>query len=550
MSTYRINDDWVLKRVTRESSSFSDWAKSLVKTVKEALQEKDPETAQKFEDAKQDLPDMVAMEESLSKAEKKMQKYSKRIEGLGSLGSYISELTANIQSSISDKIQKQLSEQESIEFDIDFIKGKRKSLSSALYDVAKERGIDSEGILYLIQSLPDLESFLYSTSAGKYYRDHTEHQLRVAVLGDFLLEQDLGRGNLLSHIADLTELDKNSIKEKVWWVMGLIHDIGYPLQKMTTSINYSLLNQILKCYPMLDLDVVPFEINLSSKKIKPYLKLITQGLSKEAKKLITLGSQVNLEKIPIPQVQHFKSSENGHSEFNFESDVKLDHGVVGAISLLKSLGSPEEIKANKDEYEGYIKAAQAIALHNFKEELPDYVFDNNPLAFLLVLADEMQEWGRPIPLQIRDSYFTAELKKITLLDEVILTIDEVQWLMEYKKMKAKELTNFQFHYFCDSKNKAFGRLSRGKEFPKTRIVLQNYEKPVVKKDLKEMELELSAAAMQQLKEIGDTDDPRLKEIAKKQIQKMRKEGFDGDSQELVTTKEPQEKLIAEFYIVI
>ncbi|MCE7745846.1 MAG: hypothetical protein GPJ52_12005, partial [Candidatus Heimdallarchaeota archaeon] len=67
-----------------------------------------------------------------------------------------------------------------------------------MYDVAVERGIDSEGILYLIQSLPDLESFLYSTSAGKYYRDHTEHQLRVAVLGDFLLEQDLGRGTLLN----------------------------------------------------------------------------------------------------------------------------------------------------------------------------------------------------------------------------------------------------------------------------------------------------------------------------------------------------------------
>ncbi|MHA1586146.1 MAG: hypothetical protein ACTSUW_02315, partial [Candidatus Heimdallarchaeota archaeon] len=487
MPEFIINDDWVLQRVTKESSSFSEWAKNLVATVSKALEEKRPEIAQDIQKAKHDLPDMVQMEESLKKAERHIEGVQKKLEGLGSLGSYISNLTSNIHSRVTSSLEKGLSQSGDPDINIDFIKGKRKSLSTALYDVAIERGIDSEGILYLIQSLPDFESFLYSTSAGKYYRDHTEHQLRVAVLGDFLLEQDLGRGTLLNHISDLVEIDKNQIKEKIWWVMGLIHDIGYPLQKMTTSINYSLLNQILKCYPMLDFDVVPFEINISSKNTKPYLDFITDGLSKEAQKLIKLGARANLDSIPIPPVQHFQSSDKGHPEFKFESEVELDHGVVGALSLLKSLGTPEEIKENRDELEGYIKAAQAIALHNFKDNLPDFVFENNPLAFLLVLVDEMQEWGRPIPLQIRDSYFTTELKKITLLDDVILTIDEVQWLMEYKKMKAKELTNFQFQYFCDSKNKAFGRLQRGKEFPKTRIVLQDYESIIDSMDEQQLE---------------------------------------------------------------
>jgi hypothetical protein len=550
MPEYVINDDWVLKRVTKDSTSFSEWIKGITATVKEALKEKDELLTQRFEEGKQDLPDMVKVEEAVTKAEERMKKAQEKMARASSIGKYVSELTAKIGDNISSRIHQQLTDHESLNIDIDFIKGKRKSLSSALYDVAKERGIESEGILYLIQSLPDLESFLYSTSAGKYYRDHTEHQLRVAVLGDFLLEQDLGKGNLLNHIADLTELDKNLIKEKVWWVMGLIHDIGYPLQKMTTSINYSLLNQILKCYPMLDLDVVPFEINISNKKIKPYLKLITQGLSKEAKKLILNGAQVSHEEIPIPAVQHFKSTENGHPEFKFESSVNLDHGVVGAISLLKSLGTPEEIKENKDELEGYLKAAQAIALHNFKDELPDYIFDNNPLAFLLVLADEMQEWGRPIPLQIRDSYFTAEMNKITLLDEVILTIDEVQWLMEYKKMRAKELTNFQFHYFCDSKNKAFGRLRRGKEFPKTRIVLQDYQKMTSQNDLKELEKELSSAALKQLQEIGDIEDPRLQKIAKEKLLEMQKEDLVVDAKKLEAVTKSKEKLISEFYIVI
>ncbi|MCG3253655.1 MAG: hypothetical protein KAX09_07395, partial [Candidatus Heimdallarchaeota archaeon] len=244
----------------------------------------------------------------------------------------------------------------------------------------------------------------------------------------------------------------------------------------------------------------------------------------------------------------------------------------GALSLLKSLGTPEEIKENRDELEGYIKAAQAIALHNFKDQLPDYVFDNNPLAFLLVLTDEMQEWGRPIPLQIRDSYFTTELKKITLLDEVTLTIDEVQWLMEYKKMNAKELTNFQFQYFCDSKNKAFGRLRRGEEFPKTRIVLQDYESINGSMDEQQLEKSLRDTSTQllteskrsekqdkvdskrkeriKLKKLLDSKDPVVRKKAKMQLQQMKKERDESRQLKQLMKKTTQERLLAEFYIVI
>ncbi|MHA1505373.1 MAG: hypothetical protein ACTSPT_09305, partial [Candidatus Heimdallarchaeota archaeon] len=260
---------------------------------------------------------------------------------------------------------------------IDFIRGKRKSLASALYDVAKERGITNEGILYLIQSLPDFESFLYGTSAGKFYRDHTEHQLRVAVLGDFLLEQDVGNGQLLGIISELSGLDKDNLKNEVWWMMGLIHDIGYPLQKMTASINYSILNQILKCYPALDLEVIPLEISLAQKNTNQmeYLSFIEEGLSKEAIILIRNGAGLNHKTFPVPKVESFYGTESGHEEFKYNNPIKLDHGVIGALTILRSLGSPEEIKEKKDDYIGYIKAAQAIALHNFKDQIKDFNFD-------------------------------------------------------------------------------------------------------------------------------------------------------------------------------
>lgn len=568
MPEYIINDEWVLLRVSKESSSFSNWLSDLKKFVashKEEAQEAGKDITQAVQTKvaleqkgdQQDLPELVAVEEKLKEAEMKLADFGKKLSNLGGIGKYISDMTANISNAVTKKIDQSMKDSFSdLDINIDFVRGKRKTLATALYDVAKERGIDSDGILYLIQSLPDLESFLYSTSGGKFYRDHTEHQLRVAALGDFLLEQNLGNGNLIGLISDLTELDKNLIKDKVWWTMGLIHDIGYPLQKMTEAINWSLLNQILKCYPFLDIEVSPLEVSLftKSKNQREYLTILEEGLSKEAKELLRKGSGLYLDTLPIPKKQVFIAGDNGHPEFKYKSEIELDHGVIGAMSLLKSIGSPQEIKENIDEYQRYIKASQAIALHNFKDKLTDFVFDKNPLLFLLVLVDEMQEWGRPIPLQVRDSYFTTELKKITLLDEIQLVIDEFQWLMAYKNMKAKQLIDFKFSRACEGKRTGFERLDKGKEFRQTRIVLQDYtlEKPeeaklskITKKEKLDYK-ELTKLAATALKEVAESSkDVTISKETQKEIDKLSRV-----EKKYEKTLQPQEKLLSEFYIVI
>ena len=146
--------------------------------------------------------------------------------------------------------------------------------------------------------------------------------------------------------------------------------------------------------------------------------------------------------------------------------------------------TPQEIKDN-DKYMGYILVARAMALHNFKAFLKDYVFDEQPLAYFLMLIDEMQEWGRPIPIQIRDTYFTTELEKVTLLDEITLNLDEFEWLMQFKNQNAKELMKFDFKFFSNEKKKTFGRLKSSKTFPKTTINLQDIKISEEKKKMKE-----------------------------------------------------------------
>ncbi len=481
MKDYRIDDDWILNRISGQSNSFSQWLSNIMNSVEKTLEEVHPEALEEFKKDK-NLVSFKDLDKELSEAQKELDKlgfFGKRI------SSFTTKILSGIQKPIEKHIKKSLKDIEGLDLDLDFITGKKKDLSTALFDVSKERGIESEGLLYLIRALPDLEAFLYSTSVKKYYRDHTEHALRVAVLGDFLLEQDLGQGSLEGVISELTELDKNLLKDKFWWLTGLLHDIGYPLGKMTTAVNYSLLNQLLKCYPTLDLEFIPFEINLAWKgEQEEYLKIIEEGLSKEARELIRQGAGFRYQSSSAQDKQTFLNQPNGHPEFKYKDPVELDHGVISALSLLKGLGTPHEIKQN-DEYIGYILVAKAIALHNFKVSLKDYVFEEQPLAFFLMLIDELQEWGRPIPVQIRDTYFTTELQKVTLLDELLLNLDEFSWIMQFKNQQAKDLMKFNFNLFSNDKKKTFGRLKSGDMFPETTINLQDIKIIKEKKEEKE-----------------------------------------------------------------
>jgi len=488
LKDYRINDDWILSRISGQSNSFSQWINDLLKGVEKTLEKLPPEVLDQPK-VKKELSSLKDLDKNLFAAQKEIATAQIEMQKLGFLGKKFAnfgmKMIDKFQKPIEKEMKKSLKGIEELDLDLDFITGKRKDLSSALYDVSKEKGIKSEGLLYLIRALPDLEAFLYSTSVKKYYRDHTEHALRVAVLGDFLLEQDLGQGPLGGVISDLTNLDKGLLKEKFWWIIGLLHDIGYPLGKMTTAVNYSLLNQLLKCYPTLDLEFIPFEINLTWKgEQEEYLKIIEEGLSKEARELIRKGAGFQNQKITAQNPQIFLNQPNGHPEFKYQNQIKLDHGVISALSLLKGLGTPQDIK-NNDEYIGYILAAKAIALHNFKAQLKEYIFEEQPIAFFLMLIDELQEWGRPIPIQVLDTYFTTELKKVTLLDELLLQLDEFSWLMQFKNQQAKDLMDFNFNFFSNEKKKSFGRLKSGDTFPKTTINLQDIKIIKQKKERKE-----------------------------------------------------------------
>jgi len=93
----------------------------------------------------------------------------------------------------------------------------------------------------------------------------------------------------------------------------------------------------------------------------------------------------------------------------WEDPAKIDHGVVGALLLLRSIQGisgdrPNEAKALlQNEYKAYLVAARAIMLHNLYEQDDPVEIDSSidPLCFLLICCDEMQEWGREVNIKDR-----------------------------------------------------------------------------------------------------------------------------------------------------
>ncbi|MBN2444867.1 MAG: hypothetical protein JXJ04_26165 [Spirochaetales bacterium] len=199
-------------------------------------------------------------------------------------------------------------------------------------------------------------------SMKNYYRDHFFHALEVCFLGHFLLEMKLNDKNeYLWEIIDKQinggkKMSKNKNKRKksilkLWYLSALLHDLGYciDIQKSVLGLLDFLQNSV-------------------------YLKEFTIDLKEAIKKLS--------EKI----------GDLGFVGYDPADDPGKDHGIIGALHLYGLLENI--VKDDKsvliDEYKPVVRA---IALHNSRRHTVS--FKNDPLAFLLILCDTIQEWNRP-----------------------------------------------------------------------------------------------------------------------------------------------------------
>jgi len=236
----------------------------------------------------------------------------------------------------------------------------------------------------IFEDFATFEGFLFQSPD---YRGHYAHQFNVFLLGYYILNKITQNDEGCRSVFFRGSSNPNF----TWMLSSTFHDMGYPIQQLDDWFS-KFLNMFLKVDVQYQIEV--------EKVLTPLFFEYARYLSKEHAKQIS-GYSVSLP-----------------SEFEIDWKFynvlltrlrKKDHGIISALLLMHSLLTQEEIKKFSGEGLEWIRqtfpheimpACHAISIHHLVQEIQTEDFRNNlrhhPYAFLLILCDVLQDWGRSI----------------------------------------------------------------------------------------------------------------------------------------------------------
>lgn len=249
-------------------------------------------------------------------------------------------------------------------------------------------------------------------------RDHYIHSVHVFVLGlSFYIsnknyQKAFNETNLNKDEYPYAYFTRHEEFLYRWGIASLFHDVGYPVEIIGKQIIKFIQfasdidgeNQVK---PKLDFE--NFESLNTIAEVIPKREFIKSYYEKyESCVYVDLLKPIDLlaHKLHISldlDLQQIKTSLNHFVEVMAKNGF-IDHGYYSAIIILKWYGYLIQSCKYKPEYFFYpiLDSASAILLHNYyrnaimkppfsKGPLSPY---QHPLAFLLILCDELQEWNR------------------------------------------------------------------------------------------------------------------------------------------------------------
>lgn len=242
----------------------------------------------------------------------------------------------------------------------------------------------------LLEMLSDHE--YHSGELLSKHRDHYSHSVYVFALGLAIFANDKHFRGEFCKFYNLKEEDSAFTFLYMWGLTSLFHDIGYPFQ---------LAHEQIKNYVA--------ELWKNSSEYNPYVSfgnfdkfvLLTEEQSNKIKQLLNV--EINFKTFDEVLAYGLKVREG----YNSKAVTKklreriivqpnfMDHGYFSAIIMAKQLFSMPEFVFNQDK----LDILTAILLHNNfnKFDAPDshpIGLDEHPLAYLLILCDELQSWDR------------------------------------------------------------------------------------------------------------------------------------------------------------
>jgi hypothetical protein len=241
------------------------------------------------------------------------------------------------------------------------------------------------------QKYKEFERMLYGSS--QYYRDHVVHVLRTWLSGIRCLVRNNGAYlNCISIHDDKEVYLEITEKISIWTLISLTHDLGYPLEKAKDIME--------KTHSMVRTFVTnpDMSMDLSFHGVQNYMNdFIVRLMSSKMidNSICDADGNISEEKyVARLQPKYY---------FKFQKSLeRTKHGIVSTLIIYKLLtyflesdyNINEDYSFNADDRrQFYIRREilRAIASHTCTDVYHMYM---GSFAFLLIIADDMQEWGR------------------------------------------------------------------------------------------------------------------------------------------------------------
>jgi len=269
------------------------------------------------------------------------------------------------------------------------------------------KGSDKDPAVFEFADL--LEPILRQMSKN---RDHRIHSSKVFMLGYYII-------NAITKINPHFDFKANK-PNLAWMLSATFHDIGYAIQETEFWLN-RMFEQFLGVNPK-------FAVSIGQ--IMPMIYL----------DFMRILSAYHLNPSAVLS-QNLLSSEIDWIFYN-ELNSKLiekNHGVISALMLAHLLGIRQgflEERGNWDFKYNHLPACHAIAAH----WLPSISirFATHPLAFLLVLCDEIQDWGRYTSSEECEENDIVYLRDVEVLNTNPISI---KMCVKASRERQKELRN-------------------------------------------------------------------------------------------------------------
>lgn len=281
-------------------------------------------------------------------------------------------------------------------------------------------------------------------------RDHFIHSVNVFLLGLAIYSQNKSYREAFelyvtnSPYKKYYRIDGKFSHEEFlyrWGVAALFHDIGYPVEIIGKQLNKFINDGVKSISSTYSADtaidfkdfnefntIVKLDPNFADEYTKNYPKAKFLNLFKPTD-IMANKIAIDFDSVDVNQVvKHLDNFVNIMGENGF-----IDHGFFSAILVLNSYGYLIQKYAKNHDFFFYpiVDSATAILLHNYYRnvlqkdpfKLPALHPIKSPLAYLLILCDELQEWNRR-PFGIKD-------KKRSHVNDLELTITDDKLEVDY-----------------------------------------------------------------------------------------------------------------------